>query len=88
MVGQDEFQTLSKDEQAAYVQASGRYVHYRIKGWCMIHLYLVGADGPLKNAYFVELWYLYDLKSIGMIRSFKSTDSLDPYLKNIILALA
>jgi DMSO/TMAO reductase YedYZ molybdopterin-dependent catalytic subunit len=88
MVGHDDFQKLAKEEQVAYVQCSGRYVHYRIKGWCMIHLYLVGAEGPLKQAYFVELWYLYDLKSIGLIRSFKNTDSLDPYLQNIILALA
>jgi hypothetical protein len=88
MVGQQEFLALTKEEQVEYVQAHGRYLHYRIKGWCMIHLHLVGAEGPLENAYFVELWYLYDLKTIGLIRSFQDVNCLDPYLLNINLELA
>lgn len=88
MVRQDEFQALPKEEQEAFVHEYGQYVHYRIKGWCMIHLYLVGAHGPLREAFFVEVWYLYDLKSIGLIRSFTSTDCLEPFLQNIKLALA
>ncbi len=88
MVGHEEFLTLTKEEQVGFVQEHGRYVHYRIKGWCMIHLYVVGAGGPLKEAYFVEVWYLYDLKTIGLVRSFAGTDCLDPYLQNIKLALA
>jgi hypothetical protein len=87
MVRQDEFLALSKEEQVEYVQEHGRYVHYRIKGWCMIHLYLVGAYSPLEDAYFVEVWYLYDLTTVGLVRSFTSTACLDPYLQNIKLAL-
>jgi hypothetical protein len=87
MVGQSEFQTLTKEEQVEFVLEHGQYVHYRIKGWCMIQLYVVGASGPLKDAYFVELWYLYDLKTVGLIRTFTGTGCLDPFLQNIQLSL-
>lgn len=87
MVQYDEFLTLSKEKQLACVHEHGRYMHYRIKGWCMIHLYLVGACGPLRHAYYVEVWYLYDLKTIGLIRTFSSATCLEPYLENIKLAL-
>jgi len=35
----------------------------------------------------VELWFLYDLKSIGLVRALTSYQQLDPYLETIKLKL-
>ncbi|MCP2043889.1 hypothetical protein [Pontibacter sp. HSC-36F09] len=73
-----EFNSLSSREQAAMVLEQGRYLHHIIRGWCKIDLYWF-------HNYYVEVWFLYDLKTIGLVRALTNKASLDPYLETIKL---
>ena len=75
-----EFKELTTVEKAAYVQMHGRYLHYRVKGWCKIDLYLIRTE---TESFYAELWYYYDLKTIGLVRVFEKAPSLEPYVENI-----
>jgi hypothetical protein len=78
-----EFRALSSAEKAAYVLGHGQYIHFRIKGWCKIDLYLVkNGPGPA-DSFYAELWYYYDLKSVGLVRVFEAAPPLEPYTENI-----
>ena len=83
-----EFQALPGGEKAAYVLKHGQYIHYRIKGWCKIDLYLVGSCQNPAGSFYAELWYYYDLKSVGLVRSFPTAPPLEPYTENIQFRLA
>lgn len=76
MLSVREFELLPLTEQIAYIRADGQYLHYRIKGWCKINLYSLGS-------FYVEIWYLYNLKDIGLIRTYTKTACLDPYLLDL-----
>lgn len=76
MLSVREFELLSLADQVAYIRADGHYLHYRIKGWCKINLYWLGN-------FYVEVWYLYNLQDIGLIRAFTKTTCLDPYLLDL-----
>lgn len=69
-----EFSQLSLQEQVQLVQQQGRYLHSRLKGWCHISLYFMGA-------FYAEVWLLEHCDSIGMVRAFTSQQQLEPYLK-------
>lgn len=75
-----EFNELPPHLQAELALAQGHYLHHRIKGWCKIDLYWL-------HDFYVELWFLYDLKSIGLIRALTSNRQLEPYLETIKLKL-
>ena len=70
-----EFKLLPIPERADYVLANGQYLHYRIKGWCKIDLYLLKGGPGLTNSFYAELWYYYDLKTIGLVRAFETARS-------------
>lgn len=76
----EEFNELPPHLQADLVFSEGYYLHHRIKGWCKIDLYWL-------HDFFVEIWFLYDLKSVGLIRGLRSNRQLDPYLETIHLKL-
>ena len=83
MLKLDEFVGLPSAEKIAYVLAQGQYVHYRIKGWCKIDLYLLKCGPGLTQSYYAELWYYYDLKTVGLVRTFETAPPLEPYVENI-----
>ncbi|WP_242917085.1 hypothetical protein [Pontibacter liquoris] len=80
MISAEEFNELSPRRQAAVVLEKGHYLHHRIRGWCKIDLYWLFD-------FYVELWFLYDLKSIGLVRALTSYAALDPYADTIKLKL-
>ncbi|MBK0404860.1 hypothetical protein I5M27_17850 [Adhaeribacter sp. BT258] len=80
-----EFRALSSAEKAAYVLEHGQYIHFRIKGWCKIDLYLVKSGPGATEIFYAELWYYYDLKSVGLVRVFEAAPPLEPYTENIQL---
>ena len=73
-----DFNSLSPRQQASLVLNQGRYLHHIIRGWCKIDLYWF-------HNYYVEVWFLYDLKTIGLVRALTNKASLDPYLETIKL---
>ena len=83
MLKLDEFVGLPSAEKIAYVLAQGQYVHYRIKGWCKIDLYLLKCGPGLTQSFYAELWYYYDLKTVGLVRTFETAPPLKPYVENI-----
>ena len=80
MITAEEFNTLPPRRQAELVLEQGHYLHHRIRGWCKIDLYWL-------HNFYVELWFLYDLKSIGLVRALTNYTSLDPYADTIKLRL-
>ncbi|WP_114779440.1 hypothetical protein [Botryobacter ruber] len=78
MMSATEFNDLPPSVQAALVLDEGRYLHHRIKGWCKIDLYWL-------YGFYVELWFLYDLKTIGLVRALTTPKALEPYLETIRL---
>ena len=83
MLKLEEFVGLPSAEKIAYVLVQGQYVHYRIKGWCKIDLYLLKCGPGLTQSYYAELWYYYDLKTVGLVRTFETAPPLEPYVENI-----
>lgn len=78
MICAAEFNQLPPHVQAGLAFEHGHYIHHRIKGWCKIDLYWLFD-------FYVEVWFLYDLKSIGLVRALTSNASLEPYLDTIKL---
>jgi hypothetical protein len=78
MLSLAEFNSLSPRQQARLVLEQGRYLHHIIRGWCKIDLYWF-------QNFYVEVWFLYDLKTIGLVRALTNNASLDPYLETINL---
>ncbi|SFG30583.1 hypothetical protein [Pontibacter chinhatensis] len=76
----EEFNELPPHLQATLALDHGHYIHHRIKGWCKIDLYWL-------YDFYVELWFLYDMKSIGLVRALTSNRQLEPYLETIKLKL-
>ncbi len=83
MLNMEECEGLTSAEKTAYVLANGRYLHYRIKGWCKIDLYMITCGPTFSESFYAELWYYYDLKSVGLVRLFKNAPPLEPYTENI-----
>ena len=81
MIRAEEFNQLPPHLQAELVLGQGHYLHNRIRGWCKIDLYWL-------HDFYVELWFLYDLKSIGLVRALTDYAHLEPYLDTIKLKLA
>lgn len=80
-----EFKALTQADKAQYVLANGQYLHYRVKGWCKIDLYLL--KNSANEPYYAELWYYYDLKSVGLVRALETQPNLDAYVENINLKM-
>jgi hypothetical protein len=78
MLAEEEFKILSTQEQEEVLRTYGHYMHYRIKGWCKIDLYWF-------HSFYVEVWYLHNLHTIGLIRVLNGKPSLEPYLETIHL---
>jgi len=78
MLAEEEFKILSTEEQEEVLRTYGHYMHYRIKGWCKIDLYWF-------HSFYVEVWYLHNLQTIGLIRVLSGKLSLEPYLETIHL---
>ncbi|QCR21192.1 hypothetical protein [Pontibacter sp. SGAir0037] len=78
MISAEEFNNLPPHVQAQLALEKGHYLHHRIKGWCKIDLYWLFD-------FYVELWFLYDLKTIGLVRALTNNASLEPYLETIKL---
>lgn len=87
MLRAEDFVVLPKTEQARHVQEHGQLLHARIKGWCKIELYWLRSVRMPFGGYFVEVWLLYDLETVGLIRTFSATKGLNPYLEHIHLKL-
>ena len=77
----EDFNRLPPHLQAELALKQGHYLHHIIRGWCKIDLYWL-------YDFYVELWFLYDLKSIGLVRALTNNTSLDPYLQTIKLKLS
>lgn len=80
MLSVKEFELLTLLEQVNCIRSEGHYLHCRIKGWCKINIYWLGN-------FYVEVWYLYNLKDIGLIRTYTKSTCLDPYLKDMHVPL-
>ncbi len=80
MISAEEFNDLPPKLQAELALTQGHYLHHRIRGWCKIDLYWL-------YDFYVELWFLYDLKSIGLVRALTSHTALEPYLETIRLKI-
>jgi hypothetical protein len=76
----EEFNNLPPHLQVELALKHGHYLHHIIRGWCKIDLYWL-------YDFYIELWFLYDLKSIGLVRALTTHASLDPHLTNIKLKL-
>jgi hypothetical protein len=85
MLNLAELKALPQTEKEKYVLAYGQYLHYRVKGWCKIDLYLLKTDQ--QEMYYAELWYYYDLKTVGLVRVLETAPNLEPYLENIKLKM-
>ncbi len=71
-----EFNVLTKDEKTALVWSKGDYVADRKERDCFILLYQVFS-------FYVEIWYVTAENKINKLRSFNSTNQLQPYLEVI-----
>lgn len=80
MISAEEFNELPPHLQSELVLNQGHYLYHRIKGWCKIDLYWF-------HDFYVEIWFLYDLKSIGLVRALTKYRHLEPYLETIKLKL-
>ncbi|KAA5545735.1 hypothetical protein [Adhaeribacter rhizoryzae] len=78
MLAQEEFKVLTTTEQVAILRNHGNYIHYRVKGWCKIELYWF-------HKFYVEIWYLHNDQTVGLIRVLTGKPSLEPYLDTIQL---
>lgn len=78
MLTPGQFNDMPPQVQAELVLKQGHYLHHIIRGWCKIDLYWF-------HDFYVELWFLYDLKSIGLVRALTSHTALEPYLETIRL---
>ncbi|WP_162427290.1 hypothetical protein [Pontibacter pudoricolor] len=81
MISPEEFNELPPHLQAEIALTEGHYLHHRIRGWCKIDLYWL-------YDFYVELWFFYDLKSIGLVRALTTYHALDPYAETIKLKLS
>ncbi len=80
MINPKEFNNLPPHLQAELALTQGHYLHHRIRGWCKIDLYWL-------YDFYVELWFMYDLKTIGLVRALTTYQHLDPYAETIKLKL-
>lgn len=78
MLAPEEFKTLTLLEQVHILRSHGRYVHYRLQGWCKIELYYF-------HQFYVEIWYLHNDEMVGLIRVLSGRPNLEPYLSTIRL---
>ncbi len=76
MIGVSDFELMSLSEKMQYIRQEGHYLHYRVKGWCKINIYWLGN-------FYAEVWFLYNLKDIGLIRTYTKATCLDPYLNDL-----
>ncbi|NEM97085.1 hypothetical protein [Pontibacter burrus] len=81
MISPEDFNNLPPHQQAELALSQGHYLHHRIRGWCKIDLYWL-------YDFYVEIWFLYDLKSVGLVRALTNYHSLDPYADTIRLKLS
>lgn len=75
-----EFNILPDNEKADTVWENGVFLLNRVVEGNAINLYSL-------NDFYVEIWYDQPNNKIIKIRSFKSTNPLDPYLDDISLGL-
>ncbi|MDX5347834.1 MAG: hypothetical protein LPK19_11365 [Hymenobacteraceae bacterium] len=78
MLGPDDIKKLQLPEQATHISTNGCYLHFRVQGWCKIDLYWMGS-------YYAEIWFLYDLKTVALVRILNEKPPLEPYLETIQL---
>ena len=71
-----EFNALSEDEKAAVLWSKGDFVIERKDNNFSILLYQV-------QSFYVEVFYSGKENKISKLRSFSSTEQLEPYLNNI-----
>ena len=71
-----EFNALSEDEKAAVLWSKGDFVTERKENNFNILLYQV-------QSFYVEVFYSGNENKISRLRSFSSTEQLEPYLNNI-----
>ena len=76
MVGVSDFELMTLSDKMQLIRQEGHYLHYRIKGWCKINIYWLGS-------FYAEVWFLYNLKDIGLIRTYTKATCLDPYLHDL-----
>ena len=75
-----EFNILPDGEKADNVWEHGKFITNRVVEGHVINLYSL-------NDFYVEIWYHQSSNKIIKIRSFKSTNPLDPYLEEITMGL-
>jgi hypothetical protein len=71
-----QFKVLSQDEKAAVLWSKGDVVGDRIENNFSILLYEI-------RSFYVELFYSGKENKISRLRSFSSTEQLEPYLRKI-----
>ncbi len=71
-----QFNVLSEDEKAAVLWRKGDFVGERKENNFSISLYQV-------QSFYVEVFYSGKENKISRLRSFSSTDQLEPYLRKI-----
>ena len=75
-----EFNVLPENDKADVVWEHGKFLSNRNIEGHGINLYSL-------NDYYVEIWYDQGTNKTIKIRSFKSTNPLDPYLEEITMGL-
>ena len=73
-----EFNLLPTNDQAGYTWENGTFLTAKKEDFFSINLCHV-------DKFFVEIWYNPKENCISRLRSFKSKNCLEPYLKNIFL---
>jgi hypothetical protein len=71
-----EFKYETKQTKKQLILDHGVYIANRIKDQYILLLYQL-------DSFYAEVYYDYEEKEIGYIRTFHSTDELKPYLRNI-----
>jgi len=71
-----EYNQLSKDEQGTVLWSQGRFLVNRATSTHKINLYAL-------DRFYVEVWLKHGGNKIDRIRTFSSTNQLEPYLSLI-----
>lgn len=79
-IGLYEFNIMNDDSKAALPWDKGTFIMTSIENPYSINLYSL-------YDFFAEIWYNDDANLIDKIRTFKSTNALEPYLSKIKLNL-
>lgn len=74
-----DFNRHNQEERTALVWQHGEFISVRVSGECTLCLYHMGK-------FFAEIWYREADNVIDLVRGFKSTSCLEPYINMVDLS--